>query len=82
MVEEHTGLPVAGYLPRSNANVDLVNENKVVEERILRVLDQLAKSADVDKRWLAIGRTGIEQAFMAINRSIFKPSRITLEGDS
>ncbi len=32
----------------------------------------------VDKRWLAIGRTAIEQGFMAVNRSIFKPGRVVL----
>jgi hypothetical protein len=28
---------------------------------------------EADKRWVAIAVTGFEQAFMALNRSIFKP---------
>lgn len=74
----HAGLPVAGYRPQNQTALDLVNENKKVEEFILRDLDALKENPDVDQRWLAIGRTSIEQAFMAINRSIFKPSRIKL----
>lgn len=75
---EHAGLPLADYQPQSNANVALVNEIKHREEEILRHLDDLADIETIDKRWLAIGRTNLEQAFMAINRSIFKPTRIEL----
>ncbi|HXF89544.1 MAG TPA: hypothetical protein VNK48_14405 [Xanthobacteraceae bacterium] len=84
----HQSLPVSGYKPQSQAKVDLVNENKELEERVLRQLDKLAtltavngETVDIDKRWLAIGRTHLEQAFMAINRSIFRPERVTLPGD-
>lgn len=74
--ELHKALPVAGYKPQSDNNVNAVNLNKKIEEQVLRILDSLANNPDVDKRWLAIGRTGIETAFMAINRSIFKPERV------
>lgn len=72
------GLPVAGYRDQKDEAVALVNGNKVIEEQVLRILDDLAKREDVDKRWLAIGRTAIEQGFMAVNRSIFKPERVQL----
>ena len=75
---EHTGLPVEGYRPQTTGAVDTVNTFKRAEEQILQMLDGLAvdENLAVDKRWLAIGRTGLEQAFMAINRSVFKPSRL------
>jgi len=38
-------------------------------------------SEHIDKRWLAIGRTQLEQAFMAINRSVFQPERVKLPDD-
>lgn len=75
---EHAGLPVEGYRPQNALNVSLVNRNKIHEEEVLRVLDELAESIDVDKRWLAIGRTAIENGFMAVNRSIFKPGRVNI----
>jgi hypothetical protein len=81
MEPNHNGLPVAGYRPQSTERVDLVNENKRAEEQVLRILDALAASSMTDKRWLAIGRTAIEQGFMAVNRAIFQPARVTLPGD-
>ena len=72
-------LPVSGYTTQSDDNVSLVNANKRREEYILRVLDEMATMPEIDKRWLAVGRTHIEQGFMAINRSVFKPKRI--DGD-
>lgn len=81
MSEQHDGLPVQGYRPQSTAAVDLVNENKTIEEQVLRILDALATNPNTDKRWLAIGRTAIENGFMAVNRAVFKPSRAKLPGD-
>lgn len=82
MSASHQGLPVAGYKPQNEFNVLRVNQNKAFEEQVLRVLDVLAQEPDVDKRWLAIGRTSIEQGFMSVNRAIFQPGRVKLEGDS
>ncbi len=81
MATEHTGLPVAGYRAQSAAAVDLVNENKRREEECLRLLDSLAAMPSVDKRWLAIGRTQIEKGWMSVNRAIFQPARVKLDGD-
>ena len=85
---EYKSLPVSGYKPQSSASVNIVNENKEIEERMLRQLDRLetttainGEDISIDARWLAIGRTQLEQAFMAINRAIFQPSRVVLAGD-
>lgn len=75
---KHTPLPVSGYRPQDQASVDLVNLNKRDEELLLRRLDDLKANPDIDGRWLAVGRTHLEQAFMAINRAIFKPSRVNV----
>jgi hypothetical protein len=75
----HEGLPVAGYRPQPEWTVSMVNSNKREEEKILQKLDLLADNPDVDKRWLAIGRTELEKAFMSINRAIFRPSRVKLD---
>ena len=75
---QHQGLPVAGYRPQDEGAISLVNINKKFEEGVLRILDSLANNPDIDKRWLSIGRTQIEQGFMAVNRAIFKPGRISL----
>ena len=77
----HNGLPVSGYRPQTATAVETVNIHKDMEERLLRHMDLLKADADVDQRWLAISRTGIEQAFMAMNRAVFKPARVTLPDD-
>lgn len=69
-------LPVAGYKPQNQVAVDCVNAMKSREEMILRQLDFMREDAEVDQRWLATGRTHLELAFMAINRSIFRPGRV------
>ena len=75
------GLPVKGYQPQSSYRVELVNRNKEAEERVLRILDNLKESNRADLRWLAIARTHIEEGFMAMNRAIFQPARVKLDGD-
>ena len=81
MSKTHNPIPVKGYKPQSEATVDLVNNNKKLEEMNLRLFDILSKMENVDKRWLAIGKTHIEQGWMAINRAIFKPERVKLDED-
>lgn len=76
---DHKPMPVKGYTTQSESALAKVNLMKAKEEELLRLLDQMKDDLDIDQRWLAIGRTGIEQAFMAINRSVFKPNRIELE---
>lgn len=73
---QHSGLPVQGYRPQSGESVALVNLNKQLEEQVLRALDLLAAEPEIDGHWLAIGRTAIEQGFMAVNRAVFKPARL------
>lgn len=75
------GLPVSGYTDQSDARVALVNANKAAEERVLRLLDELAAQPNIDPRWFAIGRSQIEQGFMAINRAVFQPQRVKLPED-
>ncbi len=76
------GLPIPGYRPQSRDAMDLVTEFKFAEERLLRKLDELkARGAEFDQRWLQIGRTGLEQAFTAINRGVFQPRRVELPED-
>ena len=77
----HEGLPVAGYQPQTENRVDLVNTNKVTEERLLRLIENLQLTGTGDPRWLAIAKTGFEQAFMALNRAIFQPGRVRLPED-
>jgi hypothetical protein len=89
---EHAGLPVAGYRPQNDEKVRVVNENKILEERVLRQIDQLKHENEIaksneqvlpyDPRMLALAFTGIQDAFMWLNRAVFQPDRIVLPEDS
>ncbi len=87
-MSEHKPLPVSGYKAQNQARVDVVNELKEAEERVLRLLTKIERFdfgdglVGIDGRWLAIGRTHIQQGFMAAARSIFQPSRIQLPEDN
>lgn len=72
--------PIKGYRQLSAVELEMINEFKNAEEELLRALDKMVGS-EVDQRWLSIGRTHLEQAFMAINRSIAKPGRVVLAVD-
>ena len=78
----HQPLPVAGYTEQPTDAVELVNENKQLEEIVLRVIDDLRVVPRIDQRWLSVGATHIEQGFMALNRAIFRPTRLDLPEDA
>lgn len=79
----HSGLPVAGYKSQPQGNVDLVNANKVLEERVLRQIDHMkGLGTAVDQRMVALAMTGIQEAFMWMNRAVFQPGRVQLPEDN
>lgn len=66
---------------RQKLGVLRVRDHRKIEERILRLLDRYEASPETDKRWLDIGRSCIEQGFMAINRAVFEQKRAELPED-
>jgi hypothetical protein len=75
------GLPVAGYKKTQPPHlIALVNENKLLEEKILRQIDlHVQRGAELDQRSVQMARGLIEDAFMRLNRGVFQPQR--LDGD-
>lgn len=48
-----------------------------MEDEILKTLAVVGEQLDwIDKRWLAIGRTHIQQGFMAAKRSLYEGKRV------
>lgn len=80
---EHQGLPVAGYVNQSDDKVALVNENKILEERLLRQIEKLKNTPGLgaDPRMLALAFTGVQDACMWLNRAVFQPTRVKLPED-
>lgn len=69
---------IKGFTDQSDRNKALVNRNKELEELVLRQIDVLKNTANLDPRCIQLGYTGIQEAFMWLNRGIFQPQRIDL----
>ena len=78
--------PVAGYRQPEQWQLQLVNNNKVVEERLLRMIEGFeemnaeTEGKMIEPRDLALGKRKLIEAFMWINRSIMRPQRLDVEG--
>lgn len=65
---------IKGYRDLSQEEIDLMNEGKALAEQVRVFTEKVQANADTDKRWLAIGITDLQKGFMAITRSIAKPT--------
>lgn len=72
--DAYTPPPIRGYTPLTQNQVDLMNAVKAAEGTVLQIIRNLADDADIDPRWLAIGKTDIEKGFMSVCRSIARPN--------
>ena len=69
MDEKHKS--VNGYRELNQTEIDDIAKIKKLGDFIETVVDQLPD--DVDKHWIAIGKTHLQQGLMAITRAIAKP---------
>ena len=73
---------IAGYSEQSKKKITQVNFHKTLEERLLRVVENLEKAGcdgPIDPRWLRIAATHFQEGFMALNRSVMQPGRLSDE---
>jgi len=64
---------IKGYRELSEDEIALMNEVKQAGASLGAIIDTLQSLESIDKRWLAIGRTELQQGLMAVTRSIAKP---------
>lgn len=65
--------PVTGYRKLSTDEIALMNEVKAVAVQVGELHDKLAARPEIDRRWLAIGRTDLQKGFMSVVRAIAQP---------
>lgn len=65
---------IAGYRELSPVEIELMNRVKGIADDIGHLVDQLQANASLDQRWIAIGKTELQQGFMALVRGIARPS--------
>lgn len=65
---------ITGYRDLTQEEIDLMNMVKGLAAKVGAELEIVANAPDTDKRWVAIARTQLQQGFMALTRSIAKPT--------
>lgn len=68
---------ITGYRDLTEQEIALMNEGKALAEQVgafLEKVDGTAITPPIDKRWLSIGRTHLQQGFMAVIRAIAQPT--------
>lgn len=71
---------ISGYRDLTQQEIDLMNEGKALAEQCrvytdkLRELSYPQDGGEIDPRWLNIGITQLQQGFMAVIRSIARPT--------
>jgi hypothetical protein len=64
---------VQGYRMHTQDDIDLVNDIKAMESQVAALWKRVRDTPTADGRMAAIARTNIEDGFMWLVRSVFKP---------
>ncbi len=68
---------IKGYRELNEEEVALMNEIKEKAAEVGKLVDKLnsnsVRNSPLDYRWIAIGKTDLQQGFMALTRSIARP---------
>lgn len=65
---------IQGYRELSETEVANINDLKEFERLLLTIIGGMQKTEKFNQRWVSIGKTHIEQGFMALVRSIARPN--------
>lgn len=69
-----TTAPIKGYRELSAEELRIANEVKELAEQVGAKVEEIFGREDTDKRWAAIGRTDLQTGFMALIRSVLRPT--------
>ena len=64
---------IKGYRDLSQEEIDLMNKVKAKGEELGELVEKLMETDGVDKHWIAIGKTHLQQGCMALVRGIAQP---------
>jgi hypothetical protein len=65
---------IKGYRDLSEAEINLMNEIKLHGEQLGSLIDDLERTFGLDRRWIAIGKTHLQQGIMALVRAVAQPT--------
>ena len=74
---EYHGLPVDGYKPtQSDEKINAVNALKHAERQYAEVWKIVNRIEGVDKRWMAVAKTHIQEGTTAACKAVFQPADV------
>lgn len=65
---------IKGYRDLTEDEIALMNEGKELAEKCREFTERVKAEAGIDQRWLSIGVTDLQKGFMAVIRSIARPT--------
>ena len=65
---------IKGYRELSQEEINLMNETKELAERCGELVKKIQAFENSDQRWYSIGKTDLQTGFMALVRSIARPT--------
>lgn len=65
---------ITGYRELTEREIDFMNHVKAYANELGDMFERLSQESEIDKRWLAIAKTQLQQGFMALTRSIARPT--------
>ena len=64
---------IKGYRELSQDEIDAMNAVKLLGVEIGNQISALQVDGNIDQRWVAIGKTQLQQGLMALTRAVAKP---------
>lgn len=65
---------ITGYRDFDEATVAKINSVKAIANDVGGLFEAIEKEPEVDKRWVSIAKTHLQEGFMALTRSVAKPT--------
>ena len=66
--------PITGYRDLTAEEIETINKLKAMEIEILKFIEGTLEWSASDLRWTHIGKTHIQQGFMALVRAVARPA--------
>lgn len=63
-----------GYRELTADEVSLINDIKTIGDKVGDMVKNASEDSLADQRWVSIARTHLQQGFMALVRSVAKPT--------
>lgn len=65
---------ITGYRDLTEQEIALMNEVKAMGVKVGELTERMMANDALDGRWTSIGKTNLQQGFMALTRAIAKPT--------